>query len=120
MRHEDVRRERYGRACAVAAIDAIAVDRDGRQPSRAALDGLLSRLGEMIRMTSRQADRVARVGSTRFHVLLPETGWDGARAFAERTARVAGSEVMLGTLGVRLRIAIGVPGSASRWKTPSP
>lgn len=111
LRHEAARHDRYGRPVAVAAVEVVPVTRDGLPPARVVLDGLLGQVGSLLRANCRAADRVVRVGTVRFNVLLPETGWDEARAFAERVSELAGRGIMRGTVRVRLRIALGVPGT---------
>ncbi len=51
-------------------------DRQGR----AAGDGLLSRLAELLLRETADGDTPARLGGDEFALLLPETGYDGARA----------------------------------------
>jgi hypothetical protein len=66
LRHEDARVARYGRPAAVLVVDV--------QPSEAGMvDRFAARVGTVIRDHARETDRIARVGPSRFHVLLPET-----------------------------------------------
>jgi hypothetical protein len=77
LRHEDARVARYGRPAAVLVID--------QRPSTDGLeDRFAARVGNVIRMHARETDRIARVGPTRFHVLLPETSEPEAAVLAER------------------------------------
>jgi hypothetical protein len=77
LRHEDARVARYGRPAAVLVVDV--------QPAEPHLaDPLAARVGTVIREHARETDRIARVGPTRFHVLLPETSEPEAVVLAER------------------------------------
>ena len=50
-------------------------------------DIVLQQLAGIMRATARDTDAVARVGGDEFVILLPDTGWQGALAFAERLRR---------------------------------
>ncbi len=117
MRHEDARVARYGRPASVVVLDVVARLNGGE-------DRHMARVGSAIRAQARETDRVARVGPTRFHVLLPETDEPEATALAERIRRAcleivpgsAGAEAMVraaaaspvggGTLSDALRLAV--------------
>jgi hypothetical protein len=79
-RHEDARVARYGRPASVLVVD-IAAGRDGVD------DADVGRVGLVVRRLARETDRVARIGPTRLHVLLPETDGHEAAALAARIER---------------------------------
>jgi GGDEF domain-containing protein len=96
LRQEDARVARYGRPAAVIVID-LQPSQDGLQ------DRFAARVGSVLREHARETDRVARVGPTRFHVLLPETSEPEAAILAERVrATCAG----WGTIGPGLPVTI--------------
>jgi hypothetical protein len=80
MSHEEARVARYGRPASVIVVDVTLA-------TNGAEDRHLARLGSAIRAQARETDRVARVGPTRFHMLLPETDEREATALAERVTR---------------------------------
>jgi diguanylate cyclase (GGDEF)-like protein len=109
LRYETARHERYGRPAAVAVIDMIVFDTSGRDASRSAIDVAAAMVGRVLRSSMRLPDRIARVGPTRFHILLPETNRVEARRFAERARRAAESALAGAAVQVTLRIAIAAP-----------
>jgi diguanylate cyclase (GGDEF)-like protein len=109
LRYEDARHERYGRSAAVAVVDLVVFDASGREASRSAIDMAAALVGRVLRSSMRLPDRIARVGPTRFHLLLPETNRVDARRFAERARRAAEAALIGGAVQVTLRIAIAVP-----------
>jgi hypothetical protein len=97
LRHEDARVARYGRPAAVLVVDV--------RPAQAGLeDRVAARVGSVIRDHARETDRIARVGPTRFHVLLPETSEPEAAVLAERVRSTCASWGSSGP-GMPLRIA---------------
>jgi hypothetical protein len=77
LRHEDARLARYGRPASVVVVRL-------HGSATAALDRVAGRVATTNRERARETDRVTRVASDRFHVLLPETDAVDAAAFAER------------------------------------
>lgn len=72
-------------------------------------DVVLHELAELMRATARETDAVARIGGDEFVVLLPDTGWDGATAFAERLRRNVEEHIFGGDLtGLRITISVGI------------
>lgn len=71
-------------------------------------DRVLAWIGEVLAETARDIDIVARLGGEEFVVLLPATGTDGARAFADRvrcTLRSGGPD-LIPTVRISAGIAI--------------
>ena len=81
---ESTRASRYGRPAAVAIVE-LKPDRPGAEvdPWLRTIAGPIARA---LRQDSRATDLVARVASTRFQMLLPETDEAGAARLAERVA----------------------------------
>lgn len=90
MRHEDERIARYGRPASVLVIEV-------RSPATGGVDHRvdMAALSAAIREQARETDHVARAGTDRFHVLLPETDEREATFLAERMVR-AGREALGG------------------------
>jgi GGDEF domain-containing protein len=109
LRYEAARHERYGSPAAVAVIDMVVFDTSGRDATRSSIDAAAAVVGRILRSTMRLPDRLARVGPTRFHALLPETNRADARRFAERARRAAEAALGGGAVQVTLRIVIAAP-----------
>jgi GGDEF domain-containing protein len=73
-------------------------------------DALLEPVIEAIRHEARETDRVARVGATRFCLLLPETLEGDADRFVERLASACHDRLNGHGTAVRLRIESVTPG----------
>lgn len=103
LRHEDARVARYGRPASILVLDV--------RPAQAGLeDRLAARVGTVIREHARETDRVARVGPTRFHVLLPETSETEAAVLAERVRSTCATWGSAGPgLPLVIRAATGTP-----------
>jgi diguanylate cyclase (GGDEF)-like protein len=110
LRLEAARHERYARPVALVVIDVVVTDEIGYEPSRSVIDALAGALGQMLREMTRETDRIARFGPTRFNVLLPETSRAEARRFAERAREAAETGLVRGSLTATLRIALASPG----------
>lgn len=103
MQHEDARVARYGRPASVVVID-VAIGLGGGE------DRHIGRIGFAIRAQARETDRVARVGPTRFHLLLPETDEREATALAERVARACRDVLPARPdMGSQVRAAVASP-----------
>ena len=100
IEREIVRGSRYERPAAVAIFELKPL-----RPS-VAMDSWLrvhaGPVGQVLLRQSRASDVVARVGPTRFQVLLPETNGDGAGEFVERV--VAECQHQLQGIGAPLRV----------------
>lgn len=72
-------------------------------------DSVLRQIAHILRREQRTVDIVARYGGEEFVVLLPETGPEGARTFAERVLKkVSTHEFGDGTRPVHVTLSIGV------------
>jgi GGDEF domain-containing protein len=94
----------------VAVIEVVVLDDAGAEPSRTAVDAIAGSLAQLLRSSMRETDRIARMGPTRFNVLLPETSRAEARRFAERARRAGEVAFSRETLRLVLKIAIAAPG----------
>ncbi len=103
---EAARHARYGRPAAVAVIEVVVLDAAGGEPSRIAVDAIAGSLAQLLRSSMRETDRIARMGPTRFNVLLPETSRAEARRFAERARRAGELAFTREPLRLVLKIAI--------------
>lgn len=79
--------KRRGSQVAVVAIDLdnFKVINDSR--GHPIGDMVLQQLAGIMKSTARDTDTVARLGGDEFVIVLPDTGWEGAVAFAERLRR---------------------------------
>jgi two-component system cell cycle response regulator len=72
-------------------------------------DEVLRQIGGLLEDAVRTVDIVARYGGEEFVLILPETGSDGARVFAERLReRIATSEFGVGGRIIRLTVSVGI------------
>jgi GGDEF domain-containing protein len=107
VERESQRAARYERPAAVAVLELRPL-----RPS-AVIDSWLrahaAPIGQVLLRQSRASDVVARVGTARFQVLLPETTADAAGEFVERV--VGECQERLQALGAPLRLAASVAAS---------
>ncbi len=107
---EAARARRYGRPVTVVLVDVVGLDRVAERDGSGAASGVMQAVARLLRANSRSSDYVARIGSTRFGFLLPETDEIAAINFVERTR--ARSERELGTGPDAVSLAFG-------WASPS-
>ncbi len=92
---------------AVAAIDLDNFKEINDSRGHPVGDVVLQQLVSVMQSTARDTDTVARSGGDEFVIVLPDTDWDGAVAFAERLrARV--EEQTFGPPGSSMRVTISV------------
>jgi hypothetical protein len=108
LARESVRAARYARPAAVAIVE-LKPDRPGGEvePWLRSLAGPISRA---LRHDCRATDLVARVASTRFQMLLPETSEEGAAALAERVAEQCRSLIQGTGAPVAVRVSVAGTG----------
>jgi PleD family two-component response regulator len=103
-RYEAARHARYGRPTSVLLVDLPPGGGD------VAFDRMARQFIDVVRAQARDPDRCARIGRSRFQVLLPETNSRAAHAAAERLQR-AFTATQGGSSAYRpaLRIEIATP-----------
>ena len=104
LERESLRAARYGRPAAVAIVELLS------ERMNAAVDPwmrvLAGPIATTLRAGSRATDLVARVATTRFQVLLPETPETGAGRFAERISRACRDSIDHAGAPVTLRVSV--------------
>jgi len=78
---------RRGVALAVLAVDVDHFKSINDSFGHPFGDYVLQEVAEIMKETARDTDAVARLGGDEFILVLPDTGWQGATAFAERLRR---------------------------------
>jgi diguanylate cyclase (GGDEF)-like protein len=102
---EDARVRRYRRPATVVMIELDGLDRLKSRLGESAGDRLIPAVADTVRRLAREADHVARLGQSRFGVLLPETDEVQAINYVERVRRTC--DMWLESGAVALRLAIG-------------
>src|SRR5512141_2135602 len=102
---EDVRHARYKRPATVVVIELDGFDRLMRALGQLATDRVVLAVADTIRRHARSADHVARLGPSRFGVLLPETDEVAAINYVERVRQA--SDLWLESGAIALRLAVG-------------
>jgi len=106
---ESTRSTRYGRPSAVAIFDLRPVRASATMDSWVRIHA--TPIGEALLRLSRATDIVARVATTRFQVLLPETTSDGADGFVGRL--VGACEQQLLAVGAPIKGQASVAASSA-------
>ncbi len=107
---EDARNHRYGHPATVVIVELGGFDRLVNSLGREAGDRVLPALADTLRRNARGADFVARIGTGRFGLLLPETGEVEAVNYVERVRHAC--ELWLESGAIALELAIG-------WASPA-
>jgi len=108
---EGARVSRYGRTATVVLVELDGLDRMTSILGVDAADRVLPAVAGSISRHARGADHVARLGTGRFAILLPETNEIEAVNFVERIRQVC--ELWLESGAIAMRLAIG-------WASPAP
>lgn len=108
LARESVRAARYARPAAVAIVE-LKPDRPGADidPWLRSIAGPIARA---LRQDCRATDLVARVASTRFQMLLPETSEEGAATLAERVAEQCRALIQSTGAPVAVRVCVAGTG----------
>ncbi len=104
LERESARAARYQRPASVAIVE-LRPERP-RQAIDIWLRSLAGQVAGTLRRDSRSTDLVARVASTRFQVLLPETPEAGAGRFGERISAACQSAIDASDAPVTVRVTI--------------
>lgn len=102
---EDQRIQRYRRPATIVMVEVEGLDRLVDRLGDAAIDRLIPAVADSLRRNARTADHVARLGTGRFAVLLPETDEVQAINYVERVRTAC--DLWLESGAVSLRLAIG-------------
>ena len=108
---EDARVNRYRHPATVVIIELDGFDRLVANLGREAGDRILPALADTMSRNARGADHLARIGPTRFGILLPETDEVAAINYIERVREAC--DLWLESGAIALHLSIG-------WASPSP
>lgn len=108
---EDARVNRYRHPATVVIIELDGFDRLVANLGREAGDRILPALADTLSRNARGADHLARIGPTRFGVLLPETDEVVAINYIERVREAC--DLWLESGAIALHLSIG-------WASPGP
>jgi|AntRauTorcE11897_2_1112592.scaffolds.fasta_scaffold19406_2 diguanylate cyclase (GGDEF)-like protein len=78
---------RNGRPLSLALLDLDDFKRVNDREGHPMGDAVLHHIARELRQSVRDSDTLARLGGEEFGLLMPETGYDGAREFCERIRR---------------------------------
>ncbi len=102
---EDARIRRYHRAATIVVIELEGLDKLAERMGPGSIDRIVPAVADTLRRGAREADHVARLGTGRFAVLMPETDEILAINYVERVRRAC--ELWLEAGAVALHLAIG-------------
>lgn len=105
LAEESSRTARYHRPSTIVVIELSGLDRLAQRVGESAASRLLPPVADTLRRHARAADRLARLGPTRFGVLLVETDEVQAINYVERIR--SGCDLWLAAGAVALRLSIG-------------
>jgi diguanylate cyclase (GGDEF)-like protein len=109
VQEECKRCARYGQPLALLIAEIESFDQLAEKQGKAAADEALLEIAGVFLCESRDIDVAGRVGSSRFHLLLPNTTLEGVRALAGRiAANLVGRTLTIGEREVPLTIHMGV------------
>ena len=108
---EDARVNRYRHPATVVIIELDGFDRLVANLGREAGDRILPALADTLSRNARGADHLARIGPTRFGILLPETDEVVAINYIERVREAC--DLWLESGAIALHLSIG-------WASPGP
>lgn len=108
---EDARNHRYGHPATVVILELDGLERLTGALGPQAADRVVPALADALSRNARGADHLARLGTARFGILLPETTEIEAVNYVERV-RLA-CDLWLESGAIALRLAIG-------WASPAP
>jgi len=108
---EEARIRRYRRPATVVMVELQGLDRLVELMGPASVDRIVPAVADTLRRDARASDHVARLGTGRFAILLPETDEILAINYVERVRRAA--DLWLESGAVALRMAMGWASSAA-------
>ena len=107
---EEARIRRYRRPATVVMVELQGLDRLVELMGPSSVDRIVPAVADTLRRDARESDHVARLGTGRFAVLLPETDEILAINYVERVRRAC--DIWLEFGAVALRMAMGWASSA--------
>ena len=108
---EEARIRRYRRPATVVMVELQGLDRLVELMGPSSVDRIVPAVADTLRRDARESDHVARLGTGRFAILLPETDEILAINYVERVRRAA--DLWLESGAVALRMAMGWASSAT-------
>jgi diguanylate cyclase (GGDEF)-like protein len=108
---EEARIRRYRRPATVVMVELQGLDRLVELMGPSSVDRIVPAVADTLRRDARESDHVARLGTGRFAILLPETDEILAINYVERVRRAA--DLWLESGAVALRMAMGWASSAA-------
>jgi diguanylate cyclase (GGDEF)-like protein len=105
LAHEAQRQERYPRSTAVVVVELDGLDELVARMGPAAVNRLVPPCAGILVSVARASDRIARLATGRFGVILFETDDDGAARYAARA--VATTQAWLATSPWDVRLSAG-------------
>lgn len=110
---EDARVSRYRHPATIVIIELDGFDRLTATLGHGAGERVLPALADALSRNARAADHLARLGPSRFGVLLPETGEVEAINYIERVREACDMWLASGAIAMRLSIGWASPGPES-------
>ena len=107
---EEARVRRYHRPATIVIIELEGLDKLAERMGPGSIERIVPAVADTLRRGARQADHIARLGTGRFAVLMPETDEVLAINYVERVRRAC--ELWLEAGAVALHLAIGWASSA--------
>lgn len=107
---EDARIRRYHRPATIVVIELEGLDKLAERMGPGSIERIVPAVADTLRRGAREADHIARLGTGRFAVLMPETDEVLAINYVERVRRAC--ELWLEAGAVALHLAIGWASSA--------
>lgn len=111
VRHEDARRARYGHSATVVVLDLVGFEQLVERLGSDVAERLIVPVAATLVRSSRASDRVARLGHTRFAVLMPETDEVSAINYVDRVREATDMWLEAGAVAVRTAIGWASPPS---------
>jgi diguanylate cyclase (GGDEF)-like protein len=115
LRHEEARFARYKEPATVVVAELEGYEMLAERLGREAADRLITPIANTLLRNSRRADRVARVGPVRFHVLLPKTDEITAINYVDRVREETDDWLAAGAVASRLVIGWASPGTGTAF-----
>ena len=108
LRREWRQAKRRGSVLAILVVDLDHFKQINDTHGHPVGDIVLQELAEIMKTTARETDAVSRVGGDEFVIVLPDTAWQGAMAFAERLRRNVDEHTFGGDEMLEITISVGV------------